>query len=134
MHGWTTSPPLHQFVPVLRDHIEHSLAYRARVATQLLWRYADVRHEMITYHDPEKVYWREASRSKMPPTLRQRLVKPGRIERLRERHRAFEQLISALGLDAEKAVIDYLFEEAAAIPGAIGRHPVPRSAIARPRP
>ena len=112
-------PPLQQLGPVLRDHVEHSLAYQTRISTQLLWRYADVRHEMITHRDPENVYWREESRAKMPPDLRKKLVKPGRVERLKERQLAFEQLISALGLDAERAVIDYLFEEASAIPGPI---------------
>ena len=125
-------PPLQQLGPVLRDHVEHSLAYQTRVVTQLLWRYADVRHEMITYHDPEKAYWREQSRAKMPPELRQRRVKPGRIERLKERQLAFEQLISALGLDAERAVIDYLFEEASAIAPPMSATPALPSAVGRP--
>jgi len=127
-------PPLQQLGPVLRDHVEHSLAYQTRIATQLLWRYADVRHEMITYHDPEKVYWREESRAKMPPALRKKLVKPSRLERLQERQLAFEQLIFALGLDAEKAVIDYLFAEASAIPGPISRVPASPSAVGQPVP
>ena len=127
-------PPLQQLGLVLSDHIEHSLAYQTRIATQLLWRYADVRHQMITHHDPQKAYWREESRARMPPDLRKKLVKPGRVERLKERQLAFEQLISALGLDAEKTVIDYLFEEASAIPGPISRDPAPRSAVGQPVP
>ena len=127
-------PPLQHLGPVLRDHVEHALAYQTRIATQLLWCYADVRHEMITYHDPQKVYWRDGARAKMPPALCKKLVKPGRVERLKERQLAFEQLISALGLDAERAVIDYLFEETAAIPGPVSRDPASRSGAGQPVP
>ena len=127
-------PRLQQLGPVLSDHVEHALAYQASIVTQLLWRYADVRHQMITYHDPDKAYWREESRAKMPPALRKKLVKGGRVERLKERQLAFEQLISALALDAEKGVIDYLFEEAAGIPGPISPDPAPRSAVGQPVP
>ena len=127
-------PPLQQLGPVLRDHVEHSLAYQTRVVTQLLWRYADVRHQIITYHDPEKAYWREQSRAKMPPELRQKRVKSGRVERLKERQLAFEQIISALGLDAEKAVLDYLFEEASAISPSMSATPALPSTSDRLRP
>ena len=57
----------------------------------------------------------------MSESLRRKLIKPGRVERLKERQLLLEQLISDLGLDAEKAVIDHLFEEASAVPGIVGQ-------------
>lgn len=114
-------PPLDTLGPLVKDHIEHSLEDKTKTVTQLLWRYADVRHQMITYHDPEKACWRKKSQERMPEALRKRLARPGRVKRLKERQLVLERLISDLRLDAEKAVIDYLFEEAAAVPGAVGQ-------------
>ena len=114
-------PPLETLGPLVKDHIEHALEDRIKTVTQLLWRYADVRHQTITYHDPEKAHWRKKSRERIPVTLQEKLVKPGRVERLKERQLLLEQLISDLGLDTEKAVIDHLFEETSAVPGIVGQ-------------
>ncbi len=110
-------PPLENLGPILRSHIEHSLKDEIRTARILLWRYADVRHKIITYHDPEKAYWREKARERMSESLRKKLAKPGKPERLKERQLILEQLIVDFRLGREKAVIDYLLEEASAISG-----------------
>ena len=108
-------PPLESLDPILRSHVEHSLENEARTARLLLWRYAEIRHQIITYHDPEKAYWREEARARLPESLQQKLLRPGRFERLQERQLAMERLIRDFRLGQEKAVIDYLLEEASSI-------------------
>ena len=108
--------PLDTLGPLVKYHIEHSLEDRARTVSQVLWRYADIRHQIITYHDPDSVYWREVAQVGMTGALRKKLTKPGRDKRLKERQLVLEQLITDLGLDAERAVIDCLLEEASAVP------------------
>ena len=108
-------PPLESLGPILRSHVEHSLESETRTARLVLWRYAEVRHQIITYHDPEKAYWRQKARKGLPESAQPDSPRPGRFERLKERQLVMERLIRDFRLGREKAVIDYLVEEAASI-------------------